>query len=206
MSEAALPRETGFTPSWHASHTPDKPAIIMAASGEVLTYAELEDASSRFARALRARGFREGDQIAVLMENNRAYLEITWAAQRSGLHYTAINSHLRQAEVQYVLDDCGAKALVASAAVAGVVAGLDLARVPVLVSGAGEVPGFERYDDVLAAQAAGPLAAEREGREMLYSSGTTGKPKGVRKALPRKAFGDPSTEPAIIARGILTHG
>jgi hypothetical protein len=100
------------------------------------------------------------------------------------LHYTAINSHLRPTEVQYVLDDCGAKALVASEAMADVVADLDLSRISVRISAVGELTGFERYDDVLAATEPGPLDDEREGREMLYSSGTTGRPKGVRKPLP----------------------
>src|SRR5687767_13453306 len=111
MAERSL-RE--MTPSWHAEHTPDSPAIVMASTGETVTYAELEDRSTRFARALRSRGVGAGDHIAVLMENNRPFLEVVWAAQRSGLYYTAINSHLRSSEVQYVLDDCGAIALVSS--------------------------------------------------------------------------------------------
>src|SRR5215471_11516920 len=117
------------------------------------------------------------------MENNRGYLEIAWAAQRSGLRYTAINSHLRPAEAQYVLDDCGAAALVSSRAAADVITRLDLSVISTLVSAAGDLPGFERYEDLLAATPPGPLEYEREGREMLYSSGTTGRPKGVRKQL-----------------------
>src|SRR5262249_42448231 len=134
-----------MTPSWHAAHTPDAPAIVMGSTGETVTYAELEDRSRRLAGALRARGIHATDRIAVLMEHNRAFLEVTWAAQRSELHYTAINSHLRPAEVQYVLDDCGARALVSSAAMSEVVAKLDLSRVPVRVSGAGALPGFAPY-------------------------------------------------------------
>jgi long-chain acyl-CoA synthetase len=194
------------TPSWHAENTPDVPAITMGASGETTSYGELEDRSTRFARALRSRGIAAGDHIAVLMENNRAYLEVTWAAQRSGLYYTAINSHLRPGEVQYVLDDCGAAALVSSEAMADVVAGLDLARVPVRVSAAGMLDGFERYDDMLAGERPGPLDDEQEGREMLYSSGTTGRPKGVRKELPGTPFGDPSAVPVQIAQGIGAYG
>src|SRR6516225_5203329 len=121
-------------------------------SGGVTTYAELEDRSARMARALRARGITGGDTIAICMENNRPFFEIAWAAQRSGLYYTAINTHLRPAEVQYVLDDCGAVALVASHRMAGLAAGLDLAHVPVRLSAAGEVAGFERYEEVLARQ------------------------------------------------------
>ncbi|MBA4863496.1 acyl-CoA synthetase [Streptomyces sp. PSKA54] len=195
-----------MTPSRYAHHTPDAPAIIMGSSGEVVTYAQLEERSARFARALRSRGLGVGDHIAILMENNRAYLEVAWAAQRSGLHYTALNSHLRPGEVQYVLDDCGAVALVTSEALADIVAGLDLSRIPVRVAATGELAGFERYEDVLAGESAAPLPDECEGREMLYSSGTTGRPKGVCKPLPGTRFGDPSSAPAQIARGLLMLG
>ncbi len=197
-----------LTPSWHAERTPDAPAIIMGSSGATVTYAELEDRSVRMARALRARGLAEGDTIAICMENNRPFFEIAWAAQRSGLRYTAINCHLRPAEVQYILDDCGAVALISSQAMADVVGRLDLSVIPTLVSAAGDLPGFERYADLLAAAPGGrPPASpspftEREGREMLYSSGTTGRPKGVRKELPGAAFGDPASAPVIIAKGI----
>ncbi len=114
----------------------------MGSTGETTTYAELEDRSSRLARALRARGLGAGDHIAILMENNRPFLEVAWAAQRSGLHYTAINSHLRPAEVQYVLDDCGAIALVSSEAMAEVIAGLDLSRLSIRISAVGELAGL----------------------------------------------------------------
>ncbi|MGH3370521.1 MAG: AMP-binding protein, partial [Nocardioidaceae bacterium] len=195
-----------MTPSWHAERRPDAPAIVMGASGETATYGELEDRSTRFARALRARGISPGDHIAVLMENNRPFLEVVWAAQRSGLYFTAINSHLRAGEVQYVLDDCGAVALVASEAMADVVAELDLSRISVLVSAVGELAGFDRYEDVLAAVTAGPLDDEQEGREMLYSSGTTGRPKGVRKELPGTPFGDPAATPVLLARALAMQG
>ncbi|HUN31568.1 MAG TPA: acyl-CoA synthetase [Trebonia sp.] len=191
-----------LTPSWQAERTPDAPAIIMGASGEFTTYAQLEDRSIRIARALRAGGVQEGDTIAILMENNRQYLEIAWAAQRSGLRYTAINNHLRPAEAQYVLDDCGAVALFSCEAMADVVSRLDLSVIGLLISATGRVPGFRRYEDFLSSVAAGPLDGEREGREMLYSSGTTGRPKGVRKQLPGTWFGDPRSAPAIIASGM----
>lgn len=192
-------------PSYHAQHTPDSPAIVMGTSGEVVTYRQLDERSTQFARALRDRGLVGGDHIAILMENNRAFLEVTWAAQRSGLYYTAINRHLGSDEVQYVLDDCGAVALVASESVSEAVGGLDLTRVPTRITAAGELPGFEDYDAILAATSAEPLEDEREGREMLYSSGTTGRPKGIRKPLPDTAFGDPSSAPVQIAQGMLAH-
>jgi fatty-acyl-CoA synthase len=195
-----------MTPSWHAEATPDAPAIVMGGTGETVSYAELEDRSARLARALRTRGLGAGDHVAVLMENNRQYLETVWAAQRSGLHYTAINSHLGPGEVQYILDDSGAVALVASEAMREVVAQLDLSRIDSRICASGDLPGFVRYDDVLAAEDAGPLDDEQEGREMLYSSGTTGRPKGVQKPLPGTPFGDPAAAPVQLAQGISAYG
>jgi len=193
-------------PSTHARAHPDRPAIVMASSGETVTYAQLEERSIRFARALRSRGLRPGDHIAILMENNRPFLEICWAAQRSGLYYTAINRHFRAGEVQHVLSDCGAVALVSSEGMAEVIENLDLGAIRVLVSASGSIPGFEHYGDVLRSESAEPLEAEIEGREMLYSGGTTGFPKGVRKPWPGTPLGDPSCAPVLIARGLLRHG
>ena len=78
---------------------------------------------------MRSRGLKVGDHIAILMESAPTFLEVTWAAQRAGLYYTAINSHLRPSEVQYVLNDCRAAALVSSQALTDVVAGLDISRI-----------------------------------------------------------------------------
>src|SRR5580693_6258250 len=218
MKDIVTGRETGqteggqavgaapLTPSWHAEAAPGAAAIVMGSTGETVTYAQLEDRSRRFARALAARGVSEGDTVAICMENNRQYLEVAWAAQRSGLRYTAVNAHLRPAEVQYVLDDSGAVALVSSQALADVVTRLDLSVIPTLICVTGDLPGFERYDDLLAASAPGPMDDEREGREMLYSSGTTGRPKGVRKQLPGTPFGDPAAAPVIVAQGIARMG
>ena len=182
----------------------------MASSGEITTFAQLEERSARFAGALRRRGLVTGDHIAILMENNRAYLEIAWAAQRSGLYYTAVNSHLRRAEVQYILDDCGAKALIASPAMADVAAQLDLGQIPVRIS-VGELPAsdgleFETYDEVLRTAPSNTAEDELEGREMLYSSGTTGRPKGVRKTLSATPLGDPTSIPVLLAMGIADNG
>jgi fatty-acyl-CoA synthase len=178
----------------------------MGSSGETVSYAELDGRSRRLATALRSRGVSPGDHIAILMENNARYLEVAWAAQRSGLYYTAINSHLRQGEVQYILDDCGAVALVTSEAMVDVVAGLDLSRIPVRVTAAGSVPGFDPYDDLIANSGLLAPESEQEGREMLYSSGTTGRPKGVRKTLPGTPMGDPSAAPVQVAAGIAGMG
>jgi fatty-acyl-CoA synthase len=194
------------TPTWHAERSPNETAIVMGSTAEQTTFAELEARSNAFARALREQDVGPGSHVAVLMENNRPYLEVLWAAQRSGLHYTAINRHLRRDEVQYVLDDCGAVALVTSAALRDVVASLDLSRIRTRVCAVGALDGFESYEELLAAHSDARLPDEQEGREFLYSSGTTGRPKGVRKELPRTAFGHPASAPVQIAQGIALFG
>ena len=127
------------------------------------------------------------------MENNRPFLEVLWAAQRSGLHYTAINRHLRTGEVQYVLDDCGATALVVVRGDGRGGRRLDLSRHRDTVCAVGELDGFERYDDVLGDRGSDrrSTTSKRAGR-CCTPPGTTGRPKGVRKALPGTPFGDPS--------------
>ena len=191
-----------MTPSFHADRAPNSPALILGSTGRTLTYRELDERSTRFARALRSRGIGPGDHIAILMENHPAFLEAAWAAQRSGLYFTAINSHLRTGEVQYILDDCEAVALVSSQAMADAVQALDVSKLRMRVCAWGALPGFDDYEEVLAAESAERLPDETEGREMLYSSGTTGRPKGVRKELPGTPFGDPSAAPVMIAQGL----
>src|ERR1700739_1992924 len=198
---AATPAQ--MTPGWHAAHTPDRPAVVMGSSGALVTYRELEERSMRFARALRSRGLQVGDHIAILMENSPAFVETAWAAQRSGLYYTAINRHLRASEVQFVLDDCGAAAVVTNSSMAEGGVALTFSRIPVRVSVGADLAGFERYEDVLAAESAARLDDECEGREMLYSSGTTGRPKGVRKPLQGTQLGDPAAPPVQIAQGLF---
>ena len=92
----------------------DKPAVIMAGSGAILSYAELDRQSNQIAQLFRARGLRPGDHIAVLMENRPEFFPVVWAAQRSGLFYTPVNWHLSAAEAAYIVADCGARLLVAS--------------------------------------------------------------------------------------------
>ncbi len=179
-----------FHPRYHALREPDVAAVIMSGSGARLTYAELDRRSNQLAHLFRDRGLHKGDHIAILMENNLRYLEVAWAAQRSGLYYTAINRHLRQGEVDYILEDCGARLCVTS-----VETRLPIAQ-PTLVVGDG-------YDEAIAPYPTDPIPDEMEGREMLYSSGTTGRPKGVRKELSGTPMGDPSAAPVLIAQNLL---
>jgi long-chain acyl-CoA synthetase len=189
-----------------AQRHPEATAVIMGGSGQTLSYREVDEGSNRFARLLRARGLTTGDHVAILMENTISYLEVAWGAQRSGLYYTALNNHLRSSEVQYILDDCGATALVATPAMAEVVSRLDLDRVPVRLVVGGTLPGFDDYEAATRPMASTPVDDQSEGREMLYSSGTTGQPKGVRKVLPATALGDPSAAPVQIAMGMAAAG
>ncbi len=188
-----------------AAH-PDRPAVIMAGTGQVTTYRQLDERSNRLAHVLRAAGLGVGDHLALMMENSAELLEVTWAAQRSGLYYTALNSHLRRSEVQHILDDCGAVAFVVSARLGDVARELDLDRIRLRVAVGGAVDGFESYDEVLARGRAMPIGDEAEGREMLYSSGTTGVPKGVRKTLTPGPPGDPNSASVQIAMNIGARG
>jgi acyl-CoA synthetase (AMP-forming)/AMP-acid ligase II len=171
-------------PFHHAASQPDVPAIIMAGSGASLSYAGLEARSNQVAQLLRGLGLKRGDTIAILMHNELDYLPICWGAQRSGLIYVAIATKLTVDEVGYILTDSGTKALFLSPALAatGVAASPQLADAARFVTG--EAPGCTPLAAALAGQPATRIADESCGRDMLYSSGTTGRPKGVRGNLP----------------------
>ncbi len=131
-------RHLGYQAGVH----PDRPAIVMAGSGSVTTYRELDERSNRLAHLLRDAGLRTGDHVALMMENSSEFLEVAWAAQRSGLYYTALNSHLRRSEAQHILDDCGATALFISARLAPIAGELDVHRIGLCIVAGGEAKGF----------------------------------------------------------------
>ncbi|HEX4183005.1 MAG TPA: acyl-CoA synthetase [Caulobacteraceae bacterium] len=169
----------------HARLTPDKPALIMAESGKSLSYAQLNDNSNRLAQYLYAQGLRRGDHIAILMENNLRFMEVCWAALRSGLYFTTINRYLPPDEAAYIVTDCGAKVIVSSLAkadVAGPLAAL-IPSCPGRLMVDGVVERWESYEDAIAQHPAEPLEREWLGEAMLYSSGTTGRPKGILRPL-----------------------
>lgn len=167
-----------------AKSTPDKPALIMAGSGEIVTYRQLDERSNQGAQYFRSLGLEIGDHIAFLMENSARFLEICWAAQRAGLYYTAISSRLTADEAAYIINDCCARVFITSHAKSKLAEELrdKIPAVEQRLMVDGVVPGYESYSDAISQHVISPLPDECEGSDMLYSSGTTGRPKGIKPA------------------------
>jgi len=169
----------------HAMRAPEHPAVIDSASGAMITYRELDQRSNRLAQYLYRVGLRRGDTIALLLENHPRFMEIVWAARRSGLYLTAVNRYLTADEAAYIIDDCDAALLLSSAALAEVAMHLPsrLPRCRRYLMAGGTIDGWESYEAAVADCPAEPLEEQWLGEIMLYSSGTTGRPKGVRRPL-----------------------
>ena len=169
----------------HALRTPDKAAVI-AMSGAVITFRELDARSNQLAHALRSFGVRRGDHIALFLENHPRYFEVLWAALRSGVYVTPVNSHLTANEAAFIIDDCRAAVLVSSAALSDVAIAARAAapecRMGLMIDGVAD--GFISYEATIGAEPSTPLTDESIGALQLYSSGTTGRPKSVVPALP----------------------
>jgi long-chain acyl-CoA synthetase len=179
----------------YARRDPQRPAVIMTGSGKTLTYAELDQRSNQVAHALRTAGLTRGARVAYLLDNDTVTFEVLWGAFRAGCYYTPINTRLTADEAAYIVRDCGARALIVSARLASL--GEAVARlvpeVELRVAVAGEIDGFARYEDLLAAHPATPLDDESQGTAMMYSSGTTGWPKGIERPLPTRPIGAPDS-------------
>jgi long-chain acyl-CoA synthetase len=175
-------------PGLHATTRPDQPAVIMARSGETVTYRELEARSNRLAHLLRAAGLRRLDHYAVLMENHVRFIECCAAGERSGLYYTSVNSFLTAGEVAYIVNNSLSRVLITSQAKRDVAlaAMADCPKVELclIVDGPGHGDRVLNLDEATARFPATPIADESLGTGMFYSSGTTGKPKGVLRPLP----------------------
>jgi fatty-acyl-CoA synthase len=186
-------------PGVHAAQYPGKPAVIMAENGEGLTYRELDEGSARLARYLNGKGLRRGDDVALLTDNDPRVFEVYWACLRSGLYITAVNRHLSPDEVAYIVGDCGAKALIVSASL-GETARAIGDRVPaagIRLSYGGDVEGFASYDRELKEVSPRPLPEQPRGADLLYSSGTTGRPKGIKPPLPDSDITDEEPRSAL---------
>jgi len=169
----------------------------MANTGRIVTFRELNDKSIQGAQLFRSLGLETGDHIALCMENNEHFLQICWAAQRCGLYYTCISSRLTPPEVAYIVDNCDAKVFIGSVEKLDCTEALD--SCPKLTTrfivGA---PDNDKHswEAAIAAQPSAPIPDEIEGSLMLYSSGTTGRPKGIKRPLSMKPFGG---EPGLAA-------
>jgi acyl-CoA synthetase (AMP-forming)/AMP-acid ligase II len=172
-------------PGIHAATTPNKPALIMGRSGETITYAELDARSNQLAQLWHERGLRRGDHAAIFMENHARFLEVVWAALRSGLYLTTVNSYLTAEEIAYIIDDAEVQTLVTSASRAAVAADAlrSAPNVEIALVLDGRADGFESYEDAVSGCPTTALAKEPAGELMLYSSGTTGRPKGIKRPL-----------------------
>src|SRR6478752_3066352 len=180
-------------PSIHARTYPNKIAYQMAGTGKAITYRELDELSNQGAQLSRSLGLKPGDHIAFLMENRLAFMEICWAAQRSGLYYTAISRYLTADEIAYIVQDCGARVVITSEQCADVIAPLITnAAEPIFYIVDGSRAGFRDWTTALAAQPTTPIADEIAGYDMLYSSGTTGRPKGIKRASEGKPIDEPN--------------
>jgi long-chain acyl-CoA synthetase len=189
-------------PGTWAAKTPNKPAMVMAGSGATLSYAELDERSIRLSRYLHEQGLRKGDVVALLSNNRLETYEVYWAALRSGLYITAVNHNLAPAEAAYIVSDCGAKALIVSAEKRELVEGMTDIDVSIRLAFGGEVAGYGDYEAALAGASAEPLPEQPHGEDLLYSSGTTGRPKGIKLPLPEFAVDEPGYPYVMIFGGL----
>ena len=176
-----------------AAETPHKPAYIMANSGEIVTYGQLNDRSNQVAQLFRLCGLKTGDHVAMMLVNCRQFLEIAAGALRSGITFTPISTHLKEDETAYILDNCGARLFIASRSLADVarkmVSQTDGVKHFYMIDGLEE--GFQSWEEATDAMPAVPIDDQAMGTAMLYSSGTTGKPKGVFNKPYTEIFDEP---------------
>jgi long-chain acyl-CoA synthetase len=166
---------------------PRHPAVIMALSGETITHGQLEAHANRIAHLLRAVGLKRSDHCAVFMENHPRYIECGFGAERAGLYYTNVNSYLTPGELAYVVNNSLSQVLITSRAHLAVArqALRDCPRVKLclVVDGPGDGDAVRNLDEATAAFPDTPIPDESQGWAMLYSSGTTGQPKGILRPL-----------------------
>lgn len=195
-------------PGKWAADAPDRPAVVLAGTGEQLTFAELERDSIRLARLLHDHGLRRGDVVALVSDNRPTAFVAYWAARRSGLYLTAVNWHLAPAEAAYVLGNCGAKAVVVSAGIGELAAAatVDLPAEVLRLCFGGELAGFTPLAEALQPVSDAPLEHQPKGADMLYSSGTTGRPKGIKPPLPDTQVDDPGDVIAALFGGAYGFG
>ncbi len=191
-------------PGTWAEKSPEKAAVIEARSGKQITYRQLDDYSNQLAQLMWDKGLRRGDHVAIFMENNLRYFDVMWAALRSGLYLTTINRYLTDEEAGYILDNCEAKILITSHALGDVAANLHRfapnCHTWLMVDGV--VDGYESYEEAIDRYPARCLEEEPAGQYMLYSSGTTGRPKGVIKPLAKRSISEDAGPVAALQKNL----
>ncbi|MBV1879136.1 MAG: AMP-binding protein [Pseudomonadales bacterium] len=186
-------------PGLLAAKFPDKPAYIMSDSGHTVSYKMLDETSNQGAQLFRQLGLVRGDHIAILLENHDRFLQICLAALRAGLYFTAISYRLQESEVEYIVNDCQAKVFITSIDRQSVVEKL-AGKMPNIVQSYmldGLIPGFESWEDATDKMPVRKIEDESTGASMLYSSGTTGRPKGILKPLAEGEFGADDGRPNL---------
>ncbi len=181
-----------------------KPAVVLHPSGKLLSFDQLDAQSNRLAHFLRRAGLAAGDTVAILMENNEHIHAAMWAARRSGLYYTMVNTHLSAAEIAYIVSDSGAKAVISSRAMREVLPCLTRSPADGMPSVAlvadDDLDGWLRYPECVVDEAPEPIACECCGQLLQYSAGSTGRPKGIRRPLDSRA--PKLTTPVFEALGV----
>lgn len=192
MAEEPTPQ---YFPGAHVATQPDKPALILAGSGDTVTFAELDASANRLARTFRALGLEVEDHIAVCMENRVELPQVAWGAHYAGLNYTFASTRLTPGELAYIVEDSGSGVLVLSDTLAATNLEplRELLSDVVIVTVGKPVDGTDNLFDVASAQSGEPIPGAVEGADMLYSSGTTGRPKGVKRPFGGKPLGSTAT-------------
>ncbi len=179
-------------PVHHAAANPEKPCCVMADTGESLNYQELDAASNRGAHLLRSLGLQPGDVMAVMLDNEISVFEIAWAAQRAGIYLTSLSTRLSGGDIAYILADSGARVLVVSDRLAPLTEGVVETLPDLAVFSVSTSKHFQSWKDARGTFPSTPIDDEHPGGDMLYSSGTTGRPKGVKPPLPQGAIDAPT--------------
>ena len=173
-------------PGIWAEQNPDHPAAIDIATGKILTYKQLDDQSNQFAQLMYDRGLRENDHVSIFMDNQLDYFVVVWAALRSGLYLTTVNRYLTSEEAAYIVDNSESKVLVAAHNLSDVAVNLPslASNCESFLSVGGDIDGYQSFESAISQYPAERLAKQPSGTLMLYSSGTTGRPKGILRPRP----------------------
>lgn len=185
-------REQALThPSHHARTVPEKLAAVFVPSGHRMTFRELDEGANRVAQLLRRSGIKSGDAVLFSADNTPAFLHLAWGCQRAGVIYTPVSTKVSADDLRYIAKDCVARAVFVSVhaeASAGLTSS-NFAGIPCFALD-GDISGFANFEQAVRSCSANIIDDAARGREMMYSSGTTGRPKGVRKPIPPIAFDD----------------